>query len=232
MDTTSRTTSRNTLRIARSRAARTPVGGIGTRRTAIARTGAARIAVLAVATAALVAVSGPAARPADRPPVPTRTTIVGGWAQLRNDVRWALDRFPAGGMAPLPALRIELHTTDAGCRGYLGYYHDRVVDLCVGRASRPYTRKFALHEMAHAWTEAHLDGAARDRFLSFEGTTAWNDPAVAWKARGFEQVAEIIAWGLGEGEIQPLLPEPRPAGELARAYVLLTGERPINGVEG
>jgi hypothetical protein len=44
---------------------------------------------------------------------------------------------------------------------------------------------------------------------------------------GIEQAAEIIAWGIGEGEIQPLLPEPAQTQELIDAFVLLTGTMPI-----
>jgi hypothetical protein len=94
-------------------------------------------------------------------------------------------------------------------------------------SSDPYARKFALHEMAHAWTEANVDQAMEARFMRIRGVDAWNDPDLAWKERGIEQAAEIIAWGLGEGEIQPLLPEPPETRELIDAYVLLTGSMPI-----
>ena len=42
-----------------------------------------------------------------------------------------------------------------------------------------------------------------------------------------EQVAEIITWGLGEGEIAPLLPEITDPETLARLYPLLTARDPI-----
>jgi len=44
---------------------------------------------------------------------------------------------------------------------------------------------------------------------------------------GTEQAAEIITWGLGEGQISPLLPEATDAPTLARLYELLTGREPI-----
>jgi hypothetical protein len=42
-----------------------------------------------------------------------------------------------------------------------------------------------------------------------------------------EQVADIISWGLGEGEIAPLLPEKTDPETLARLYRLLTAHDPI-----
>ena len=48
-----------------------------------------------------------------------------------------------------------------------------------------------------------------------------------WKDRGTEQAAEIVTWGLGEGEIAPLLPEATDRSTLARLYELLTGREPI-----
>ena len=91
----------------------------------------------------------------------------------------------------------------------------------------PYQRKFALHEMAHAWTEANVDAEVLDRFMDVRGIAAWNDRTFDWKQRGTEQVAEIITWGLGEGEIAPLLPEITDPETLARLYRLLTARDPI-----
>jgi hypothetical protein len=81
--------------------------------------------------------------------------------------------------------------------------------------------------MAHAWVEVHVDEELRHRFLQLRGLTGWNDRADAWKERGTEQAAEIIAWGLGEGEVSPLLPEQPSTADMIAAYVLLTGSQPI-----
>jgi hypothetical protein len=56
---------------------------------------------------------------------------------------------------------------------------------------------------------------------------AWNDRRYDWKQRGTEQAAEIVTWGLGEGEIAPLLSTRVDAETLASLYVLLTGHAPI-----
>ena len=63
--------------------------------------------------------------------------------------------------------------------------------------------------------------------MDIRGIAAWNDRSFDWKQRGTEQAAEIVTWGLGEGEIAPLLPEvpiPRRSPSL---YQLLTGREPI-----
>jgi hypothetical protein len=63
--------------------------------------------------------------------------------------------------------------------------------------------------------------------MRVRGIATWNDRSFDWKQRGTEQAAEIVTWGLGEGEIAPLLPEALDARALARLYELLTGRDPI-----
>jgi hypothetical protein len=81
------------------------------------------------------------------------------------------------------------------------------IDPCTEDSSDPCQRKFALHEMAHAWIESNVDAAVMKRFMDVRGIAAWNDRSFDWKDRGTEQAAEIVTWGLGEGQIAPLLPE-------------------------
>ena len=153
--------------------------------------------------------------------------IHGANAAQERTVDWAVQRFGAAGLPDLPTLDIYLHTSHDGCRGNLGYYRQGRVDLCTTESSEPYARKFALHEMAHGWVEAHVDGETHRRFMELRGITDWNDLNQPWKERGTEQAAEVIAWGLGEGEVSPLLPEPPDTANLIAAYVLLTGQQPI-----
>ena len=66
-----------------------------------------------------------------------------------------------------------------------------------------------------------------DMFMEVRGIAAWNeDRSFDWKQRGTEQVAEIITWGLGEGEIARLLPEITDPETLARALPAPHGTRP------
>jgi hypothetical protein len=199
----------------------------------LSRTTVLRAAALALAAAATVAALGAAARPADRPTAPAApaapvvTTVTGGNAEARAAVDWALERYEAAELQALPPVEIKLHPSDAGCRGELGYYRAGRIDLCTAASSEPYAQKFALHELAHAWTAAHVGADLQGRFLELRDLDRWNTAGDAWKERGIEQAAEIIAWGLGEGEILPLLPEPATTAELVAAFELLTGEAPI-----
>jgi hypothetical protein len=74
--------------------------------------------------------------------------------------------------------------------------------------------------MAHGWIETNVGGAVLDRFMGIRGIAAWNDRSYDWKQRGTEQAAEIVTWGLGEGETVD-------APNLARLYEPLTGREPI-----
>ena len=145
-------------------------------------------------------------------------------------IDWALRRYHTAGLDGMPNLEVFLHRSDEACNGGIGLYYSGRIDLCTRDASEPYQRKFALHEMAHAWTEANVDPAVLARFMDVRGIAAWNDRSFDWKQRGTEQVAEIITWGLGEGEIAPLLPditEITDPEDLARLYRLLTDLEPI-----
>jgi hypothetical protein len=186
------------------------------------RTLTSRIVLIACALLSGHALAGARPEPVTRPLV-----ILGADAEHARQISWAFERFRAAGLEDLPPLEVHLHPSPDDCKGRLGSYRAGRIELCTTDSSDPYARKFALHEMAHAWTEANLDPATEARFMRLRGVNAWNDPHLAWKDRGIEQAAEVIAWGLGEGEIQPLLPEPAETRELIDAYVLLTGTMPI-----
>lgn len=142
-------------------------------------------------------------------------------------VDWALHRYRLAGLEDMPSLDVYLHRSHEACNEGIGLYHAGRIDLCTKTSSEPYQRRFALHEMAHAWTEAHIEGAILNRFMEIRGIAHWNDRSDDWKDRGTEQAAEIITWGLGEGEIAPLLPETVDVRTLAGLYELLTGREPI-----
>jgi hypothetical protein len=163
-------------------------------------------------------------------PAPARSqplTVQGATAAEERAIDWAIRRYHTAGLDGMPDLEVVLHRSDEGCNGGIGLYYSGRIDLCTKDSSEPYQRKFALHEMAHAWTEANVDATALGRFMDVRGIAAWNDRSFVWKERGTEQAAEIITWGLGEGEITPLLPEAVDAPTLSRLYKLLTGREPI-----
>ena len=162
-------------------------------------------------------------------PAPAREPLVihGADTAQERAIDWSIRRYREAGLAGLPDLEVYLHRSQDACNGGIGLYHGGRIDLCTEDSSEPYQRKFALHEMAHAWTEANVDTAVLERFMDIRGIAAWNDRSLDWKERGTEQAAEILTWGLGEGQISPLLPEATDAPTLARLYELLTGREPI-----
>lgn len=180
-------------------------------------------------TAAALAIAGAAmtlgathAAPAPRP-----LTFTGAEAKDEAAVDWALHRFRTAGLRDVPPLEVHLHGSRDACNGGLGLYYMNRIDLCTKESSEAYARKYALHEIAHAWAETNVDPDLMRRFMDARGVDAWNDKRFPWKERGTEQAAEIIAWGLGAGEIQPTLSEPLESKALAGLYDLLTGRAPI-----
>lgn len=188
-----------------------------------------RVTTAALSLVACLTLLGPGT-----PPKAAEASIVihgGDTAQVQT-VEWALRRYRAAGLQGIPALDVYLHTPREACDGNLGTFRVGRIDLCTGDSSEPYARKFALHELAHAWATANVDSGLRERLLNLQHLESWNDLSLPWKQRGTEQTAEIIAWGLGEGEITPLLPLPIDPDNLIEAYVLLTNHAPLNRVSG
>jgi hypothetical protein len=181
-----------------------------------------RIALLLVFAVAGMTLAGQRPAPAREPLV-----IHGADAVQERAIDWSIRRYREAGLDGMPDLEVYLHRSHEECNGGLGVYHAGRIDLCTEESSEPYQRKFALHEMAHGWIEANVDGAVLSHFMDIRGIAAWNDRSYDWKQRGSEQAAEIVTWGLGEGEISPLLPEAVDAPSLVRLYELLTGREPI-----
>lgn len=188
-----------------------------------------------LATVAFAGDHHSAARPGTptRPEVPApQLVVIGGEADDEAAIDWALHRYAAAGLDDMPPLEVHLHPSDEPCNGGLGLHHAGRIDLCTMDSSEPYARKYALHEMAHAWAGVNVGEEVLARFMEIRGLDAWNDRTNPWKERGVEQVAEVITWGLGEGEIQPLLPAATATSELAYLYEMLTGRPPIAPVAG
>jgi hypothetical protein len=181
-----------------------------------------RIALLLLLAAAATTLGGQRPAPAREPLV-----IHGANAAEERAIDWSIRRYREAGLEGMPDLEVYVHRSNGGCRDGIGYYLAGRIDLCTTESSEPYQRKFALHEMAHGWIETNVGGAVLDRFMEVRGIAAWNDRSSDWKQRGTEQAAEIVTWGLGEGEIAPLLPEALDAPALGRLYELLTGREPI-----
>jgi hypothetical protein len=184
---------------------------------------AGRIALIACLAVAALAFGAQEPAAAPRP-----LTVTGATSLEERAVDWAFHRFGEAGLRNLPPLDVRLHRSHDECQGGLGLYFSGRIDLCTRDSSEPYQRKFALHEMAHAWTETNVSDGVLRAFMQRQRVDAWNDRSFPWKERGTEQAAEVITWGLGEGEITPLLPEVPDAETLASLYEMLTGRTPIS----
>jgi hypothetical protein len=148
--------------------------------------------------------------------------VVGGTAAQQEMALWAVSRFEAVRLT-LPSLEVRFHGDRDACGGRLGLYVDGVVHECREHTNLWASREL-LHEMAHAWLDANLTEADRDRFLRLRGLATWNSRDAAWDERGYEHGAEIIAWAIGDqadGIYTPSIPDNGP-GELAEAFRVLT----------
>jgi hypothetical protein len=138
----------------------------------------------------------------------------------------AAGRFREAGLGE-PTVRIRFHDDREACDGRNGRSLNGSVDLCGIHASE-LSRRTVLHEMAHAWIDAHVTAGLQERFLRLRQLERWNDHDDEWEQRGTEHAAEIVEWALagqGFGTELPSIPDNEPE-QLAQAYQLLTG-RPL-----
>jgi len=134
--------------------------------------------------------------------------------------RWAVARFERAGIEP-PAVAIHFHADASGCGGHLGYAEDGRVDVCTVLVNEM-ARRNLLHEMGHIWIDQNVSREERERFLELRGLLSWNASSADWSERGYEQGAEIMAWGLGTRILTAQIPNNDPA-QLAAAFEILTG---------
>jgi hypothetical protein len=173
------------------------------------------------------------------------TALVGGWALASDDAntivirpgivvvsqdpaqrqlaRWAVARFGRAGL-DAPTVEIHFHADASGCRGHLGYAKGGRVDVCTVLVNEM-ARRNLLHEMSHIWIDQNVSPAVRARFLHVRSLRSWNASTDRWEERGYEQGAEILAWGLGTRILTAQIPDNRP-GQLRAGFELLTGIKP------
>lgn len=162
-------------------------------------------------------------------PIPGREGIVLLTAGHAHEalLDWAIKRYRAAGLV-LPPVRVAFHTGTDGCRGNVGYQVNGLIDLCVRLAMEAGPERIVLHELAHAWCDEHLTDAARIRFMQSRRLTSWNGSTADWRQRGYEQAAEIIAWGLGEWTLHPQIDGANDSDTLAAGFRLLTSVDPLH----
>ena len=132
-------------------------------------------------------------------------------------------RFREAGIAE-PTVLIRFHDDREACDGRTGRSLNGIVDLC-GIHTNELSRRTVLHEMAHAWLDAHLTAGLEERFLRLRQLERWNDHGDEWEERGTEHAAEIVEWALLRDRANadlPSIPDNDPA-KIAAGYELLTG---------
>jgi hypothetical protein len=135
-------------------------------------------------------------------------------------VRWAVSRYEDAGLEA-PRVEIHFHGDESGCDGHVAFALGGRVDICDTLVNAM-TRHLVLHETGHIWLDQNLTPPTRERFLRMRGLRAWNSSTDPWELRGYEQAAEILAWGLGERILTPMIPDNDPE-RIAASYELLTG---------
>jgi hypothetical protein len=157
-------------------------------------------------------------------------------------VRWAMERFPLGGLEAPRLASVTFATATGRCDGISGTVvparrggGNHVLlclsesEACVGAHCDRYTfagRATALHEFAHAWDLTWLDAATRHRYQEATQLHTWFGGERPWAERAGERAAEVLMWGLLDHEV-PLVRLDDPACEQLRSeFRLLTGRDP------
>ena len=155
------------------------------------------------------------------PPASAKTDpfgIYGADEQTELMIEEANALFQAAGLS-LPALRIYVHDNDEPCNGNQGLFSktgdQHRVDICTHHIN------LIIHELAHAWEYHNVDETTRQKFMEQAQADGWNDHNVVHQARGVEIAADIIKWGLADGQL-PQMSASHYAQQLAQ-YELLTG---------
>ena len=161
----------------------------------------------------------------DRPspePVAVRAsvTVYGADREQVRLARWATGRFERARL-DVPEVEIHFHRDSAGCGGHMGYAEGGRVDVCTVLMNEM-ARRNLLHEMSHVWVDENVSQTVRERFLELRGLRAWNASTDPWDQRGYEQGAEIMAWGLGTRILTAQIPDNDPQ-QLAAGFELLSG---------
>ena len=160
---------------------------------------------------------GEAAVDTDRPP--TTTTVTGGTEKQRGLVVWALEQYENAGL-DIPVLQFHLHLDTSACKGNSGSFAHGATPWRITLCTED--RIVFLHEIGHAWSKYALTQSERAEYVEQRGMESWNDPETPWRARGSEDAANTLAWGLIDDPIRGMMPD-GPLAQKNEAFKLLTG---------
>ena len=119
----------------------------------------------------------------------------------------------------LPDVHIVFTDDETACQGYMALFEHTSpgrITICTE------LELLALvHELAHAWVEAHLDDDDRDHYTEVRGYDNWNDQTAAWEDRATEDAAFVIQQNL---MITRTVPRDDTWLYRAEGYEMLTGQ--------
>lgn len=165
----------------------------------------------------------------------TTVEVVNGSPSLERLVLWAFDQFTARGLGRPPVSRVTFRS-QSSCTGVTGWIAGGDVTVCYVHEEacldpqctqwRPWVRRTAVHELAHAWMAEWLTRARIEAFMAETGLPTWASDTWPWQERGVELAAETFAWASLEmpARVNARLGNPTCA-DLVGYYRILTGVR-------
>ncbi len=164
--------------------------------------------------------------------------VYNGTPGLEGLITWSFAQFHTHGLGTPNVRRVTFHDKQIDkCEDFTGLILGDAVTLCLDATAacqdqdcttwQPWATTTTLHELAHAWMDAHLTPEVSEQFLAATGKPTWSSPKHTWGERGVELAAETIAWATADHPVRvnPKL-GPHTCDELARYYEILTGRPP------
>jgi len=145
---------------------------------------------------------------------------------------WTQALFSAAGFE-FPEVAVEFHRNEEACGGVRGraYLADgdlATIVVCAVHENpaveETWRKRTLLHELAHAWIDQNVTAESVSAFTELRGLEEWSSREVNWENRATEHAAEILMWGLQDGDYNiDFRIDGNSCDELSAGYEILTG---------
>ncbi|MDJ0665358.1 MAG: hypothetical protein QNJ75_12475 [Acidimicrobiia bacterium] len=145
---------------------------------------------------------------------------------------WTHDLFSTAGLE-FPRAAVEFHDNEEACGGARGraYFTDENLTTIVVCATHDnpaveetWRKRTLLHELSHAWIDQNVIDENLSSFTELRGLEEWSSREVNWEHRATEHAAEILMWGMQDGDYNiDFRIDGTSCDELSAGYELLTG---------